>query len=71
MAEKLVSWKATNLYWLNEFPKPVHVVLYDDLINDLENTLRKTLKFLDFQIDEVRKISTELYHKFLMKLRTA
>ncbi|XP_071448491.1 WSCD family member AAEL009094-like [Hetaerina americana] len=49
VAEKLITWKKTNLDWLLHFQGPMHVVLYDQLVTNVEDELRGVLSFLDYR----------------------
>lgn len=46
-------WEATNLSWARDFTGSIKVVFYEDLVGNLESTLRGILNFLEFPIDEV------------------
>ncbi|XP_039297162.1 WSCD family member AAEL009094 [Nilaparvata lugens] len=50
--EKLSSWKSMNLDWVRNFDGPTHVVLYENLVEDVETTLRKLIDFIQLPIDE-------------------
>ncbi|XP_077291690.1 WSCD family member AGAP003962 [Arctopsyche grandis] len=52
VAEKLVAWRQTNLDWLMNFTGPIHIIYYDDLVANVEETLRKLLKFFNITVDE-------------------
>lgn len=47
---KLAAWRQTNMDWLANFTGPTHVVLYDDLVADVEGTIRGILTFLEHPI---------------------
>lgn len=50
---KLHAWEQTNLSWgLNFNNGPVLIIYYEDLVDDVEKTLRDILKFIDYPIDE-------------------
>lgn len=49
---KLSAWRRTNMDWLSNFTGPTHVVQYDDLVADVETTLRGILDFLEFPVTE-------------------
>lgn len=53
VAEKLVAWRQTNLDWLMNFTGPIHIIYYDDLVANVEETLRKLLQFFNITVDEV------------------
>ncbi|XP_046387268.1 WSCD family member AAEL009094-like [Ischnura elegans] len=46
VADKLITWRRTNLDWLEHFRGPMHVVLYDRLVTHVEQELRALLAFL-------------------------
>lgn len=52
MTAKLSAWRQTNMDWLTNFTGPTHVVLYDDLVGDVEGTLRGILAFLEHPVSE-------------------
>lgn len=47
MTTKLHAWEQTNLSWKN-FSGPVLIVYYEDLVDDVEKTLRNILKFIAY-----------------------
>ncbi|XP_055606932.1 WSCD family member AAEL009094 [Uranotaenia lowii] len=49
---KLWAWEQTNLSWAKNFTGEVKLIFYDDLVENVEATLRSILKFLRFPIDE-------------------
>uniref|UniRef100_A0A182PBY4 Sulfotransferase domain-containing protein n=1 Tax=Anopheles epiroticus TaxID=199890 RepID=A0A182PBY4_9DIPT len=49
---KLWAWEQTNLSWAKNFTGEVKLVFYDDLVENVEGTLRSILKFLNFPTDE-------------------
>ncbi|EGK97346.1 AGAP003962-PC [Anopheles gambiae str. PEST] len=49
---KLWAWEQTNLSWAKNFTGEVKLVFYDDLVENVEGTLRSILKFLNYQTDE-------------------
>jgi Sulfotransferase domain len=49
---KLHAWEQTNLSWGRNFSGPVLIVYYEDLVDNVEKTLREILKFIDFPVDE-------------------
>lgn len=49
---KLHAWEQTNLSWGRNFNGPVLIVYYEDLVDNVEKTLREILKFINFSIDE-------------------
>lgn len=46
------TWRAHNLEWAELYSGRVHIVHFNDLIDNLEKTLRGILKFIDHTIDE-------------------
>lgn len=42
-----------NTQWAHNFTGAVHIVYYDDLVADVESTLRGVLDFIQFPTDEV------------------
>uniref|UniRef100_A0A182KGN2 Sulfotransferase domain-containing protein n=1 Tax=Anopheles christyi TaxID=43041 RepID=A0A182KGN2_9DIPT len=49
---KLWAWEQTNLSWAKNFTGEVKLVFYDDLVENVEGTLRSILKFLNHSTDE-------------------
>ncbi|KAE8752112.1 hypothetical protein FOCC_FOCC001274 [Frankliniella occidentalis] len=49
---KLAAWRQTNIDWLTNFTGPTHIVLYDDLVRDVEGTLRAILDFLEHPVTD-------------------
>lgn len=49
---KLHAWEQTNLSWKNFSGGPVLIVYYEDLVDDVEKTLRNILNFIDYRINE-------------------
>lgn len=52
MDEQIIKWKKTNLDWLSNFTGPILVIFYEDLINELEISLRELIHFIELQINE-------------------
>ncbi|EFA05808.2 WSCD family member AGAP003962 [Tribolium castaneum] len=50
--DKLEAWKQTNLDWLYNFTGPTHVIFYEQLVDNLEHTLKTIINFLDISTDE-------------------
>lgn len=48
---KLHAWEQTNLSWLN-FTGDVLIVYYENLVDNVEETLRDILNFINFPINE-------------------
>lgn len=42
-----------NIQWSFNFTGAVHTIYYDDMIEDVEGTLRNILKFINFPVNEV------------------
>uniref|UniRef100_A0A182PZX8 Sulfotransferase domain-containing protein n=1 Tax=Anopheles farauti TaxID=69004 RepID=A0A182PZX8_9DIPT len=49
---KLWAWEQTNLSWAKNFTGEVKLVFYDDLVENVEGTLRSILKFLNYPTEE-------------------
>lgn len=52
MHDKLQAWKQTNLDWLHNFTGPTHIIFYEQLSQNVENTLRTVLEFLEHPISK-------------------
>jgi hypothetical protein len=52
VTKNLQKWKDFNLYWVQKFKKPLLVVKYDSLVENLEVALRRILDFLEHPINE-------------------
>ncbi|XP_055706313.1 WSCD family member AGAP003962 [Phlebotomus papatasi] len=50
--KQLTAWELMNVGWAKNFTGPLKVVFYDDLVGDVEGTLRDVLHFLNWPIDE-------------------
>lgn len=50
--DKLQAWKQTNLDWLHNFTGPTHIIFYEQLVKNVENTLRTVLDFLEYPISD-------------------
>lgn len=55
VANKLWAWEQMNLQWAKNFTGDVHIVYYDDLVDNVDGTLRDILHFLNFPFDKVRQ----------------
>lgn len=53
VTNKLWAWEQMNLQWAKNFTGDVHIVYYDDLVDNVDGTLRGILHFLNFPIDKV------------------
>ncbi|XP_058822804.1 WSCD family member AAEL009094 [Topomyia yanbarensis] len=49
---KLWAWEQTNLSWAKNFTGEVKLVFYDELVENVEETLRSVLHFLKFPVNE-------------------
>lgn len=49
---KLHAWEQTNLSWGRNFSGPTLIIYYEDLVDDVEKTLRDILRFIDYPINE-------------------
>jgi hypothetical protein len=52
VADKLSAWRQTNLDWLHNFTGPMHVMFYDQLLEDVTVHLQDLLHFLKFNVSE-------------------
>lgn len=52
MKDKLHAWKQINLDWLHNFSGPTHVLFYEQLVEDVGNSLRAVVEFLELPVDE-------------------
>lgn len=50
--KQLEKWERTNLVWATEFSGQVKIVQYEDLVTNVDATLRGILKFLNRPVDE-------------------
>uniref|UniRef100_A0A1B6DAR1 Sulfotransferase domain-containing protein n=1 Tax=Clastoptera arizonana TaxID=38151 RepID=A0A1B6DAR1_9HEMI len=50
--DKLRTWRVTNLDWLQNFTGPIHIVLYEELVSNLEWTLRSLVDFLELSVSD-------------------
>lgn len=48
----LRRWEKTNLLWATEYKGPLKIIFYEELVKDVERTLRETLNFLNYPINE-------------------
>lgn len=53
VTHKLWAWEQMNSHWATNYTGDVHIVYYDDMVDDVEGTLRKILNFIHFPINEV------------------
>lgn len=51
MTNKAISWMNTTLDWL-KFDGPLHLVFYEDLLDNLPEEMRRILEFLDLEVSE-------------------
>lgn len=47
------TWRAHNLEWAEKYQGQLYIVHFEDLISNLEETLRGILKFIGQPVDEV------------------
>lgn len=52
VSDKLSAWKQSNLDWLHNFTGPMHVMFYDQMLEDVDTQLRALLKFLKLNVSE-------------------
>lgn len=52
VVNKLYLWENTNLSWAKQFPRRLKIVFYDDLVANVETTLRDILQFINHKVDE-------------------
>lgn len=52
VADKLSAWRQTNLDWLHNFTGPMHVIFYDQLLEDVAVHLQDLLRFLKLNVSE-------------------
>lgn len=55
---KLWAWEQMNLQWARNYTGNLHIVYYDDLVENVNGTLRSILKFIDFPINQVNSLFT-------------
>lgn len=53
---KLWAWEQMNLQWARNFTGDMHIVYYDDLVENVNGTLRDILKFIDFPVNQVNSL---------------
>ena len=63
VTNKLWAWEQMNIQWATNFTGEVDIIYYDDMIEDVEGTLRKTLKFINFPVNEVILFCITSLHK--------
>lgn len=51
MTNKVLAWMNTTLDWL-KFEGPLHLVFYEDLLDNLPEEMRRILEFLDLDVSE-------------------
>lgn len=49
---KLLAWEQTNLSWGLNYTGDVLIIYYEDLVDNVEKTLRDILHFINFPINE-------------------
>ncbi|KAG7303723.1 hypothetical protein JYU34_012282 [Plutella xylostella] len=50
--DQAAEWGNFHVRWLTQYPRPVHVVLYDELVDDTRSTLAGVLAFLNETVSE-------------------
>lgn len=53
VTNKLWAWEQMNLQWAKNFTGSVKIVYYDELVDNVESTLKSILKFISFPTNEV------------------
>lgn len=53
VTNKLWAWEQMNLQWAKNFTGDIHIVYFDELVDNVDGTLRGILEFLNFPINEV------------------
>ncbi|KAK7077705.1 hypothetical protein SK128_026379 [Halocaridina rubra] len=51
VTNKALAWMNTTLDWL-KFDGPLHLVFYEDLLDNLPEEMRRILEFLDLEVSE-------------------
>ena len=46
------EWERMNMDWVQNFPGPLLVILYTDLVQDTERALRRILEFLEISVTQ-------------------
>lgn len=49
---KLLAWEQTNLSWGLDYTGDVLIIYYENLVDNVEKTLRDILNFIEFPINE-------------------
>ena len=44
--DKTREWENMNMDWIQNFPRPLHMIFYNDLVENLEQELTKMMDFL-------------------------
>lgn len=58
-----------NLDWAKNFTGELKIIFYDDLVKNVEESLRDILRFINYDINEVSKLSfLNLKHPFQKRL---
>lgn len=53
VANKIAAWEEMNTHWAKNYTGQLMIVYYEDLIADVDGTLRTILQFIEFPIDNV------------------
>lgn len=51
VSDKLRGWQQMNLDWLFNFTGPTHIIFYEQLINNVEHTLKSVMEFIEIPIE--------------------
>jgi hypothetical protein len=52
VTNKLNTWEQTNIFWGRNFSGDVMIVYYENLVDNVEKTLRDIFNFIDYPINE-------------------
>ncbi|KAI5726149.1 hypothetical protein M8J77_024499 [Diaphorina citri] len=50
--DKLTAWREMTLDWLHNFPGPIHIITYEDLVSNLPHTLLSILHFIELPVTQ-------------------
>lgn len=51
VSDKLKAWQQMNLDWLYNFTGPTHIIFYEQLVNNVEHTLRSVMEFIEVPME--------------------
>lgn len=54
VTNKLWAWEQMNLQWARNFTGDIHIVYYDDLVENPNGTLRGILHFIEYPLNQVK-----------------